>query len=106
MKKPRRLFEGPIGPYLVLAAAIVLPGLGHVLVGEPRRGLTMQMFMISCAFITWHLSTPAQSLTGRLAGGLFVYALSIPDAYRLGRLQAELGGSRRKPLATAVSSQD
>ena len=65
MDRLRVFLRGPTGPYVVLAVAIVLPGMGHVLVGRTRRGLTMQMFIISCAFITWHLSTPAQSLVGR-----------------------------------------
>jgi hypothetical protein len=88
MEKLKTLFTDPPNPYLVLAVAILLPGMGHVLVGETRRGLTMQMFMISLAFITWHLTTPAQSLVGRLAGGLFVYAISIPEAYRLAKLRS------------------
>ena len=74
-------------PYFVLAVAIILPGIGHVLAGQPKRGFTMQMFMIVLAMVTWHLTTPAQSLVGRLAGGLFVYALSVPEAYRLARLR-------------------
>lgn len=78
----------PLNPYLVLAVAALLPGMGHVLCGAVRRGIMLQMFMIAGAFITWHLSTPATSLTGRLAGGLFVYALSLPEAYRLAKLRA------------------
>jgi hypothetical protein len=101
--KLRQMLLGPGGPYIVLATAILLPGFGHVLVGNARRGLIMQMFMISAALITWHLTTPAQSLVGRLAGGLFVYAMSIPEAYRLARLrtarhslaQAQLAGPAR-----------
>lgn len=88
IEKIRALFADPPNPYLVLAVAIILPGMGHVLVGQPRRGLTMQMFMIALGFITWHLTTPATSLVGRLAGGLFVYAISIPEAYRLAKLRA------------------
>jgi hypothetical protein len=84
----RKLLLGPRGPYLVLATAILLPGFGHVLVGKGKRGLTMQMFMISAALITWHLTTPAQSLVGRLAGGIFVYAMSIPEAYRLAKFRS------------------
>lgn len=87
MDKLRALFVDP-NPYFVLAVAIILPGMGHVLTGQPKRGFTMQMFMIVLAMVTWHLTTPAQSLTGRLAGGLFVYALSIPEAYRLAKLGA------------------
>jgi hypothetical protein len=47
----------------------------------------MQMFMIALGLITWHLTTPQQSLVGRLAGGLFIYAISIMDAYRLAKLR-------------------
>ncbi len=86
MGKLRALLANP-NPYFVLAVAIILPGMGHVIVGQPKRGFTMQMFMILLAMITWHLTTPAQSLVGRLAGGLFVYALSIPEAYRLAKLE-------------------
>ena len=74
-------------PYLVLAAALLLPGAGHVLCGRGRRGLTLQMFMIALAFISWHLAAPGRSLIGRLSGGLFVYAMSLPEAYRIARLR-------------------
>ena len=77
----------PLHPYIVLAVAILLPGVGHVLCGRTRRGLTMQLFMIALAFVSWHLTTSQHSIVGRLAGGLFIYALSIPEAYRLARLR-------------------
>jgi hypothetical protein len=71
----------------VLLAAILLPGFGHVLNGQARRGLTMQLFMIALAFVTWHLAPPSASLVGKLSGGLFVYALSLLEAYRVARLR-------------------
>jgi hypothetical protein len=77
----------PLHPYLVLAIAIVLPGMGHVLCGRARRGLTLQLFMIALAFVTWQLSSPQRSLVGRMAGGIFIYALSLPEAYRLARIR-------------------
>jgi uncharacterized membrane protein YkvI len=77
----------PVHPSLVLLAAILLPGFGHTLCGFRYRGLAMQMFMIVLGLITWHLTTPQQSLVGRLAGGLFIYAISIMDAYRLAKLR-------------------
>ena len=83
-EQPRR---SPLNPYLVLLAAILLPGFGHVLNGQARRGLTMQLFMIVFAFVTWHLAPPTASLVGKLSGGLFIYALSIPEAYRVARLR-------------------
>ena len=77
----------PLNPYRVLLLATLLPGMGHVAVGAVRRGLMLQMFMVLGAIITWHLSGPQISLAGRLAGGLFVYALSVPEAYRLAKLR-------------------
>ena len=80
---PRR----PLHPYAILAIAIVLPGFGHVLCAQPTRGLTFQLFMITLGIITWNLTTPQHSYVGRLAGGLFIYARSVVDAYRLARLR-------------------
>ena len=76
-----------VHPYAVLAVAILLPGFGYTAIGQPRRGLTMQLFMITLGFVTWHLTSPGQSLIGRLAGGLFPYALSIGECYRLARIR-------------------
>ena len=77
-----------LNPYGVLLLAILLPGAGHLVVGAVPRGLMLQMFMVLGGFITWHLAGPQTSLAGRLAGGLFVYALSLPEAYRLARLRS------------------
>jgi hypothetical protein len=79
----------PLNPYLVLLAAILLPGFGHVLNGQTKRGLIMQLFMITLAFVTWQLAPASASFIGKLSGGLFVYALSIPEAYRVARLRWE-----------------
>ena len=78
----------PLNPYLVLLAAILLPGFGHVLNGQPRRGLIMQLFMIALAFVTWQLAPPAASLIGKLSGGVFVYALSLPEAFRVAKIRS------------------
>jgi len=89
----------PLHPYAVLLIAILLPGFGHVVSGQTRRGLTMQLFMISLAFVTWHLAEPDRSLIGKLAGGLFIYALSIPEAYLTAKVRwlAAKGTTRSSP---------
>ena len=79
----------PINPYLVLALSIVLPGMGQVANGQPQRGFGFAFFTLVMALLSWHTTTPDQSFIGRAAGGLFVWALSIPDAYRVARANFE-----------------
>ena len=78
----------PLNPHLVLALAILLPGAGHVAVGEPRRGLAFAFFVLLFGTLTYATTTPDHSFIGRHVGGLFIWALSIPDAYRRARLRA------------------
>ncbi|MEZ5926688.1 MAG: hypothetical protein R3D57_20155 [Hyphomicrobiaceae bacterium] len=77
----------PVHPYLVLLVAILLPGGGHLLLGQPQRGLVFAFFSLLLAVVSWHTTTPEHSFIGRSAFGLFVWALSIPDAYRTARLR-------------------
>lgn len=81
--------RAPLNPYVVLAIATVLPGGGHVAVGQPFRGLGFAFFTMLFVMLTWHTTTPEHSFIGRSAGGLFVWALSIPDAYRIARIRYE-----------------
>lgn len=91
----------PLNPWAVLSVAILLPGFGHVLCGKARRGLVMQMFMISFGFVTWHLAAPERDFIGKLAGGVFVYALSIPEAYRIGKMRYLAAKGATEPARTA-----
>lgn len=79
----------PLNPRTVLALAIVLPGAGHVAIGLVQRGLCFVLFAILLMMVTYLTTTPDQSFIGRHAGGLFVWALSITDAYRLARIRQE-----------------
>ncbi|MFO0754547.1 MAG: hypothetical protein U0411_14635 [Thermodesulfovibrionales bacterium] len=79
----------PVNPYVVLLVALVLPGVGHLLNGQTKRGLTMLFFMISLGWVTYHLTTEQHSFLGRHAGGLFVYAISLLDAYKWARYRWE-----------------
>lgn len=80
----------PLHPYLVLALAVVLPGMGHVANGQPQRGFGFAFFTLLLSLLTWVITPPDRSFIGRAALGLFVWALSIPDAYRTARLNWEL----------------
>lgn len=70
----------PLPPKLVMAAALFLPGSGQMLNGDPIRGITMQFFMMFLAYITYQVTGPEISLLGRIAGGVFVYLVSVLDA--------------------------
>ena len=86
MTDPRR----PKQPYLVLGAAIVLPGTGQVLNGVPMRGLTFLFFILLLGAFTLKTAAPEVSMVGKLSGGIFVYAMSIFDAYKTARVKYEI----------------
>jgi hypothetical protein len=80
------MMRKPLNPYLVLALAIVLPGAGHVAIGRAQRGLVFAFFTLLFMLLTYATTTPDQSFIGRHAGGLFIWALSLTDVYRLARI--------------------
>ena len=71
----------PLSPKLVLVIAIVLPGMGQLLNNAPTRGLLMVAFMFILGYLTSQVADPNVSMIGRYAGGFFVYAISVMDAY-------------------------
>jgi hypothetical protein len=77
----------PPNPYLVLAAAIVLPASGHVVLGVPVRGLRFLFFMVILGWVTTKIAPPDASFIGRHAGGFLIYALSVLDAYKIARIR-------------------
>jgi TM2 domain-containing membrane protein YozV len=88
----------PLNPHLVLATAIVLPGVGQVLNGKPVKGLQFVFFMLLLGWITAKTASPDVSIIGRYAGGIFIYAISVLDAYRFARI--------RKTLSETVNHAD
>ena len=80
----------PMNPFLVLALAIVLPGSGQVFNREPYRGLIFLFFMFLLGAFTILTARPEVSIVGKLAGGLFVYAISVFDAYKKARIRYAL----------------
>ena len=80
----------PINPYIVLALAVALPGAGHVAARDAARGLAFAFFVVFFSAVSYMTTPPERSFLGRHAGGLFVWALSIPDAYRRARVRTTL----------------
>lgn len=84
----------PPNPYLVLASAIVLPGSGQVWNREPMRGLVFLFFMLLLAGFTLKTAAPEVSFVGRYAGGFFVQAMAVFDAYKRARIRHALWAHR------------
>lgn len=80
----------PLTPIWVLLIAILLPGMGQVVNNSPLKGFVMVTFMIILGLITFNLAQPHISMVGKLAGGIFIYALSIMDAYYWAKYRWEL----------------
>ncbi len=77
----------PLNPYLVLLVAIILPGVGQVLNRQPLRGLIFVFFIVLLGGFTLKTASPDVSIVGKFAGGLFVWAMAIFDAYKTARLR-------------------
>lgn len=87
----------PFNPYLVLICGLILPGSGQVINRQPLRGLTFLFFIVLLGGFTLKTAAPEVSLVGKLAGGLFVWALSMLDAYKTARLRFELWRQAKAP---------
>lgn len=79
----------PQNPYAVLAAAIVLPGAGHVLQGKPQRGLMFLFFTVILGWVSLRLMPADSSFFARHVGGIFIYGISVIDAYKSARISWE-----------------
>lgn len=87
MKQPETHLAKPWHPFLVLLVAVILPGVGQVLNRVPLRGLTMVFFMLVLGLVTYEVASPDVSVVGQFAGGIFIYAISIMDAYKGARIR-------------------
>jgi hypothetical protein len=77
----------PPDPRLVLAIATVLPGMGQVMNRQPLRGLIFVFFILLLGAFTLKTAAPDVSFVGKTAGGLFVWAMAMMDAYKTARMR-------------------
>lgn len=82
--------QRPVDPKWVLLIAILLPGMGQVFNNAPKRGFFMACFMIILGLITFNLAQPQISMLGKLSGGVFIYAISVLDAYYWAKYRMEI----------------
>ena len=84
-RNPDPAAKPPLHPYWVLLIAVLLPGVGQVVNNTPKRGIMFLFFIMALGWVSMHLAPPEASFVGRYAGGFFIYAISIMDAYRWAR---------------------
>lgn len=89
--------KAPLSPYLILAVAIVLPGMGQVLNRQPVRGLIFVCFAVLLGAFTLKTAAPDVSFVGKVSGGLFVWAMAVLDAYKTARIRHEVWKNRKAP---------
>lgn len=77
----------PLHPYLVLAVALLLPGMGQVLNRQPLRGLVFVCFAVLLGGFTLKTAAPDVSFVGKVSGALFVWAMAVLDAYKTARIR-------------------
>jgi hypothetical protein len=96
----------PINPYIVLAVALLLPGVGQVLNRQPVRGLIFVCFAVLLGGFTLKTAGADVSFVGKIAGGLFVWAMAVMDAYKTARIrQAVWDHAERTKVAPAGSGK-
>ena len=76
----------PKKPLLVIAASLV-PGAGHVLLGQAPRGLMFIFFMTILGWLSTKIMPETASFVGRHIGGVFIWGMLIIDAYRINKRQ-------------------
>jgi hypothetical protein len=77
----------PVNPRLVLAVALLLPGMGQVLNRQPVRGLVFVCFAVLLGGFTLKTAAPDVSFVGKLSGAIFVWAMAALDAYKTAKIK-------------------
>ena len=85
----------PFHPLLVLAVAIVLPGVGQIMNNQATRGLLFAFTTVALGYVTAQYAAPAVSIFGRYAGGFFIHAIALMDAYRWAKVRWEIFHHKR-----------
>lgn len=81
--------DTPTNPYKILLASALLPGSGHVWLGQTQRGLTFLFFTVILGWVSAKLMPETASVIGRHIGGVFIWGISILDAYKTARVRHE-----------------
>ncbi|MBL9033954.1 MAG: hypothetical protein JNN33_04265 [Rhodospirillaceae bacterium] len=89
-EQPTKPIKPPFHPRLVLLVAAFLPGVGQLLNNQPTRGLLFAFTTVALGYVTSRLAPPEASFVGRYAGGFFIHAIALMDAYRWAKVRWEI----------------
>jgi hypothetical protein len=78
----------PLRPTKALLAALI-PGAGHVMQGRPQRGFMFLFFMLLFGWLSLSFMPAEASFVGRHIGGIFIYGVSILDAFKFSKIKWE-----------------
>jgi len=87
---PRKPVKPPFHPLLVLAVATILPGVGQIMNNQPTRALLFAFTTVALGYVTSKYAAPDASILGRYAGGFFIHAIALMDAYRWAKVRWEI----------------
>lgn len=91
----------PHNPYQVLAFALLMPGAGHVRLGLAQRGLMFLFFTVVLAWASYNVMPETSTFIGRHIGGVFIYGISVIDAYKTARVRKATWDFAQKTENTA-----
>ncbi|MFI0849572.1 hypothetical protein [Mesorhizobium sp. IMUNJ 23232] len=80
----------PANPWLILLAALAIPGAGHLMLGQPQRALIFLFFMAVFGWVTLRLMPEDASFFSRHSGAILIYGFCALDAYRIARVRRAL----------------
>src|SRR3989337_2470719 len=80
----------PFHPLLVLAVVVVLAGVGQITNNQASRALLFVFTAVALGYVTSKYAAPDASIVGRYAGGFFIHAVALMDAYRWAKVRWEI----------------
>jgi len=86
----KKSIKPPLNPLAVLAIAVLLPGMGQIANNQATRGLLFAFTTVALGYVTSRYAPADASIVGRYAGGFFIYAVAIMDAYRWAKVRWEI----------------
>lgn len=85
-----QVVKSPFHPLLVLLVATALPGVGQIMNNQATRGLLFAFTAMALGYVTSRYAAPDASFAGRYAGGVFIHAIALMDAYRWAKVRWEI----------------